>query len=104
MNKEIIKTNHVNIWEAIFSASSFPESFNALEKMGKKDALNAPSANNFLIIFASLKLRLKASANIPAPRKVACIMSLIKQLILYAKVQPPTVVIFLTKLTVYSNH
>lgn len=66
---ETRKTSQVRTCDPIFSASSRPLSFSALEKIGRKDALNEPSANSFLKIFANLKARLKTSANKPAPKK-----------------------------------
>jgi hypothetical protein len=67
MRKDMINTNHVSTWDASFWASSCPFSFRVLANMGRKEALNDPSANNFLIMFANLKAVEKASAYIPAP-------------------------------------
>jgi hypothetical protein len=67
------------------------------ESIGTKAVVNAPSANKERNKFGSLNETKKASAIIPAPKKLAKIISRKKPVMRDNKVKPPKVAIALNK-------
>ena len=78
-------------------ALSFPSLTNFYETMGTNAEVKAPSANRLRNKLGSLNATKKASAIMPAPKKLAKIMSRIKPVILLTIVKPPKVAIDLNK-------
>lgn len=84
-------------WEANFMDASFPDVMSLDEKRGTKAEVKAPSANKLLNKFGSLNDTRKASDRVPAPRKLAIIISRIKPVIRLIIVKPPNVAIDFAK-------
>jgi hypothetical protein len=76
---------------------SLPLATNFEEKSGTKAEVNAPSANKLRNKFGSLKETKKASETMPAPKKLAIIISRTKPVKRLIIVKPPKVAIDLTK-------
>ena len=83
--------------EANFMDASFPDVMSLDEKRGTKAEVKAPSANKLLNKFGSLNDTRKASDRVPAPRKLAIIISRIKPVIRLIIVKPPNVAIDFAK-------
>jgi hypothetical protein len=83
--------------EANFMESSFPEETNFEEKSGTNAEVKAPSAKRLRNRFGSLNETRNASDKVPAPRKLAIIISRIKPVMRLIIVKPPNVAIDFAK-------
>lgn len=90
--KIVIINNNEYIFEASSLALSLPSIFSTFEKIGTKQALNAPSANTFRRKFAIRIAITSASDATEAPRKAERQTVLINPVNLDNNVKNPTVV------------